>query len=83
MKSYQTTLNEAVQYNDLRGLVSNVISIDQYKSKIGDDKNITGFIVPKDLENGITLGEEENKLGIKASSTVSYTHLTLPTKRIV
>jgi len=38
-------------------------------ARIGDDKNITGFIVPKDLENGITLGEEENKLGIKASST--------------
>tara|TARA_R110002074_G_scaffold57366_4_gene141284 strand:+ start:1080 stop:1577 length:498 start_codon:yes stop_codon:yes gene_type:complete len=40
MKSYQTTLNEAVQHNDLRGLVSNVVSIDQYKSKIGYDKNI-------------------------------------------
>jgi len=38
-------------------------------ARIEDDKNITGFIVPKDLENGITLGEEENKLGIKASST--------------
>jgi len=38
-------------------------------ARIGDDKNITGFIVPKNLENGITLGEEENKLGIKASST--------------
>ena len=38
-------------------------------ARIGDDKNITGFIVPKDLENGISLGEEENKLGIKASST--------------
>ena len=34
-----------------------------------DDKNITGFIVEVDLENGITLGDEENKLGIKASST--------------
>jgi len=40
MKSYQTTLNEAVQHNDLRGLVSNVVSIDQYESKIGYDKNI-------------------------------------------
>ena len=38
-------------------------------ARIEDDKNITGFIVPKDLENGITLGDEENKLGIKASST--------------
>ena len=34
-----------------------------------DDKNITAFIVPVDLKNGITLGEEEEKLGIRASST--------------
>ena len=38
-------------------------------ARIEDDKNITGFIVEVDLENGITLGDEENKLGIKASST--------------
>jgi len=34
-----------------------------------DDKNITGFIVPLEENNGIELGEEENKLGIHASST--------------
>ena len=38
-------------------------------ARIEDDKNITGFIVPNDPLNGITLGEEENKLGIHASST--------------
>jgi alkylation response protein AidB-like acyl-CoA dehydrogenase len=38
-------------------------------ARIEDDKNITGFIVPNDPSNGITLGEEENKLGIHASST--------------
>ena len=38
-------------------------------ARISDDKNITGFIVPKDDNNGIELGEEENKLGIHASST--------------
>jgi alkylation response protein AidB-like acyl-CoA dehydrogenase len=38
-------------------------------ARIEDDKNITGFIVEKDLNNGITLGEEEHKLGIHASST--------------
>ena len=32
-------------------------------------KNITGFIVENDPSNGITMGEEENKLGIRASST--------------
>ncbi len=38
-------------------------------ARIEDDKYITGFIVPKDLENGITLGDEEHKLGIHSSST--------------
>ncbi|MBP1841551.1 acyl-CoA dehydrogenase family protein [Formosa algae] len=40
-------------------------------ARIEDDKNITGFIVEydKDSPNGITLGEEEHKLGIRASST--------------
>ena len=38
-------------------------------ARIEDDKNITGFIVPKDDSNGITLGDEENKLGLHSSST--------------
>ncbi|MFK2819971.1 acyl-CoA dehydrogenase family protein [Flavobacteriaceae sp. LMIT009] len=38
-------------------------------ARIEDDKYITGFIVENDPENGITLGEEEDKLGIHASST--------------
>lgn len=38
-------------------------------ARIEDDKNITGFIVPYDPENGIKLGDEENKLGIHSSST--------------
>jgi alkylation response protein AidB-like acyl-CoA dehydrogenase len=40
-------------------------------ARIEDDKNITGFIVEFDPNNpnGITLGEEEHKLGIRASST--------------
>lgn len=40
-------------------------------ARIEDDKNITGFIVEYDSNNnnGITLGEEEHKLGIRASST--------------
>tara|TARA_B100001175_G_scaffold317514_1_gene334731 strand:- start:1086 stop:2882 length:1797 start_codon:yes stop_codon:yes gene_type:complete len=38
-------------------------------ARIEDDKNITAFIVPNDPENGITMGDEENKLGIHASST--------------
>ena len=40
-------------------------------ARIENDKNITGFIVEYDAanSNGITLGEEEHKLGIRASST--------------
>ena len=38
-------------------------------ARIEDDKSITGFIVPNDPSNGITMGDEENKLGIHASST--------------
>ena len=38
-------------------------------ARIEEDKNITGFIVPNDPKNGITLGDEEKKLGIHASST--------------
>ena len=38
-------------------------------ARIGDDKNITGFIVENDPKNGITMNEEEHKLGIRASST--------------
>ncbi|MGB5461000.1 MAG: acyl-CoA dehydrogenase family protein, partial [Eudoraea sp.] len=38
-------------------------------ARIGDDKNITGFIVENDPSNGITMGDEEKKLGIHSSST--------------
>jgi alkylation response protein AidB-like acyl-CoA dehydrogenase len=38
-------------------------------ARIEDDKNITGFIVENDASNGISMGEEEHKLGIRASST--------------
>ncbi|HET8753724.1 MAG TPA: acyl-CoA dehydrogenase family protein [Salinimicrobium sp.] len=38
-------------------------------ARIEDDKNITGFIVENDPENGISMGEEEKKLGIHSSST--------------
>ncbi|WP_425636702.1 acyl-CoA dehydrogenase family protein [Algoriphagus yeomjeoni] len=37
-------------------------------AKIGDDKNLTCFIVEKSF-GGITMNEEEKKLGIKGSST--------------
>ena len=38
-------------------------------ARIEDDKNITGFILENTKDNGISFGEEEHKLGIRASST--------------
>src|SRR6187402_1149395 len=38
-------------------------------ARIENDKNITGFIVENDPNNGISMNEEEHKLGIRASST--------------
>ncbi len=38
-------------------------------ARIEDDKNITGFIVENESSNGISMNEEEHKLGIRASST--------------
>ena len=54
-------------------------------ARIGDDKNITAFIVPVDLKNGITLGEEEEKLGIRASSTrqVFFNDTKVPVQNIL
>ena len=54
-------------------------------ARIEDDKNITGFLVPYDAENGIRLGDEENKLGIHSSSTrqVFFTDTKVPTENIL
>ena len=38
-------------------------------AKIGDDKNLTAFIVERDWE-GVVVGADEEKMGIKGSSTV-------------
>ncbi|MCD8443746.1 acyl-CoA dehydrogenase family protein [Tenacibaculum finnmarkense] len=56
-------------------------------ARIEDDKNITGFIVEydKDNNNGIVLGEEEHKLGIRASSTrqVFYNDTIVPIENML
>ena len=43
-------------------------------AKIEDDEKLSAFIVEKNF-GGITLGEEEKKLGIKGSSTLSLIHI--------
>ena len=56
-------------------------------ARIEDDKNITGFIVEYDKNNpnGITMGEEEHKLGIRASSTrqVFYDNTKVPVENML
>jgi len=54
-------------------------------ARIEDDKNITGFIVPNDSENGIRLGEEEKKLGIHSSSTrqVFFSDTVVPIENLL
>lgn len=54
-------------------------------ARIEDDKNITGFIIENDPSNGITLGEEEHKLGIRASSTrqVFFANTKVPVENML
>ena len=54
-------------------------------ARIGDDKNITGFIVENDPKNGISMNEEEHKLGIRASSTrqVFFTDTKVPIENML
>ena len=53
-------------------------------ARIEDDKNITGFIVEKGTA-GLTLGEEERKMGINASSTrqVFFNDVTIPADNLL
>ncbi len=54
-------------------------------ARIEDDKYITGFIVENDPKNGITLGEEEHKLGIHSSSTrqVFFNNTKVPVENML
>jgi alkylation response protein AidB-like acyl-CoA dehydrogenase len=54
-------------------------------ARIGDDKNITGFIVERDEENGMSFGDEEKKLGIHSSSTrqVFFNETKVPVENLL
>jgi len=54
-------------------------------ARIENDKNITAFIVEKEENNGMVLGEEEKKLGIRASSTrqVFFNDTTIPVENML
>lgn len=53
-------------------------------ARIEDDKNITGFILDKEME-GITMGEEEHKLGLNSSSTrqVFFNEVKVPIENLL
>lgn len=53
-------------------------------ARIEDDKYLTGFIVEKGT-GGLSLGEEENKLGIRASSTrqVFFNDMEIPAENLL
>lgn len=53
-------------------------------ARIEDDKNLTGFIVERGTE-GMSFGEEEKKLGIKASSTrqVFFNDCVIPAENLL
>ena len=53
-------------------------------ARIEEDKNITGFIVEKGTA-GISIGEEEDKMGIKASSTrqVFFNDVVVPAENLL
>ncbi len=44
-------LNEGLRHNELRNLIEPLISIDQYKSKSGDDKNVCVVAIKINKEN--------------------------------
>ncbi|MFK5879699.1 MAG: acyl-CoA dehydrogenase family protein [Flavobacteriaceae bacterium] len=56
-------------------------------ARIEDDKNITAFILEYDKENpnGVSLGEEEDKLGIRSSSTrqVYFSDTLIPVENML
>jgi alkylation response protein AidB-like acyl-CoA dehydrogenase len=53
-------------------------------AKIGDDKNLTAFLIEADSE-GITLNPEEKKMGIKGSSTrqVFFNNVKVPAESML
>lgn len=54
-------------------------------ARIEDDKNITAFIIEKSNSEGMTLGEEEDKLGIVSSSTrqVFFNEVKVPIENML
>lgn len=54
-------------------------------ARIENDKNITAFIIEKEGADGLSLGEEEHKMGIHASSTrqVFFNEVKVPAENLL
>jgi len=85
----KAVLNEAGTHYHITGQkmwISNAGFADTFIvfAKIEDDKNLTAFIVEKDFP-GITMNEEEKKLGIKGSSTrqVFFNETPVPVENLL
>ncbi len=54
-------------------------------ARIENDKNITAFIIEKEGAEGLSLGEEEHKMGIHASSTrqVFFNEVKVPAENLL
>ena len=68
-----TVRRSAVNTNDMLGLLMR--DLDRYPMPNYDEQ--------VELAKRVTAGDEEAKKQMVAANPVSYTHLTLPTKRIV
>ena len=85
----KATLSEDGTYYSLSGVkiwITNGGVADLYIvfAKIADDKNLSAFIVERSWE-GVTVGTEEDKMGIKGSSTVQmyFDNVKVPVENLL
>jgi len=86
----QAVLNAAGTHYEITGQkiwISNAGFADVFIvfARIENDKNLTGFIFHKDEVTGLTLNQEEHKLGIRSSSTrqVFYDKVAVPVDQML
>jgi len=86
----QAVLNAAGTHYEITGQkiwISNAGFADVFIvfARIEDDKNLTGFVFHKDEVTGMSLNQEEHKLGIRSSSTrqVFYDKVAIPVDQML
>lgn len=85
-KAELTTDGKHYKINGQKIWISNAGFADVFTvfARIENDKYLTGFIVERNTE-GLSFGEEENKMGIRASSTrqVFFNDVTIPVENLL